>query len=183
MKPVSGEGTVFIYRFILWGRACVAGCSSKRQAACCLHGKVCGLDGGFFWVVFLRVQFRQRQEGAFSNSSHEKEKERERERKALGVSAGILMTSIMQSIIGSNWGAIILHLQSNVSLNMKACADASAFFFFWLLCLCVLLTVWKVPWLKIRQLFNPVPLSSTDKLLYTVTARDWQIWFIIRLNY
>ena len=44
------------------------------------------------------------------------------------------MASIMHAIIGSNWGAIISHLQSNVSLNIKACADMTAFFSFWLLC-------------------------------------------------
>ena len=111
---------------------------SGRQP-CCLHGKV--------WVtfMFLLVQFRQRQERLRSHTPGMRKKQRREKKNAPEVSAGILMASIMLTIIGSNWGAIILHFQSNVSLNMKACADVSAFFPFCLLC------VWKVPRLKEKK--------------------------------
>lgn len=104
---------------------------SGRQP-CCLHGKV--------WItfMFLLVQFRQRQEGcALTLQAWERNREetKKRKRNAPEVSAGILTASIMHTIIGSNWGAIILHFQSNVSLNIKACADVSAFFPFCLLCM------------------------------------------------
>lgn len=119
------------------------------------------------FYVFLPVQFRQRQEScALTVKSWERKRKRERERgkerKAPEVSAGILMASIMHTIIGSNWGAIILHLQSNVSLNMKACADVSAFLSFCLLCVCYAYSAESPPGSREHDFFNTVSLNSAD---------------------
>lgn len=74
--------------------------------------------------MFLLFDLNKDRKAALSQGSVEWEKEIN----APGVSAGILLASIMQTIIGANGVAIILHLQSNVSLNIEACEDVSAFF-------------------------------------------------------
>lgn len=68
--------------------------------------------------LLLLVQFKQRRRGC-TRSVKSWERNGRGRKKGPEVSAGILIASIMHTIIGSNWGAIILHLQLNVSLKAR----------------------------------------------------------------